>query len=253
MAEWIPYDVKLPRKPEFTRIRRALGKSKNEMVGIFMQFWAWAQEVTSDGLILGCDTEMMDSEAGVKGFGEAMLKEKWAVQEGENIRLPNWDRFLGNGFKSRCLNAERQARFRRNSNARVTPLSRSRNADVTLVSRLGNEIVTPIGQDRTGEEKTEQEQQEQDERTELAAAPAAPSAPADIAERRKKLRKPDWLPDKKPWILPRSAELIARSNMPTHQIDELLRLAKESRHTLDNPAAWIVSQWKKSSERIVGH
>lgn len=86
-----------------------------------------------------------------------------------------------------------------------------------------------------------------------AAAGAQPLSPAlsqDIIDERVRFlrRRPDWLPELKPWITVDVVEELARRPDITQQlVTKVLRQARDSRNTLTNPAGWIVAQLRRST------
>lgn len=83
-----------------------------------------------------------------------------------------------------------------------------------------------------------------------AAAISIELKPDVVQERIEFLRRrPDWLPEKKPWILPDVVrELALRPELTSQVVNQTLREARDSRHTLDNPAGWIVSRLRKHAQ-----
>lgn len=83
------------------------------------------------------------------------------------------------------------------------------------------------------------------DRSAAAAAPIAPAAADQIflAKKAAMLKRPDWLPQLKPWIDETGAEAIAANPTLTQEIVEaVMKDARHSRNTLDNPAAFVVKR-----------
>lgn len=115
-------------------------------------------------------------------------------------------------------------------------------ADVVPIDCRPPADVVPKDRSRRGQEGRGQEQ-EQD-----ASGGAAPDAASLDEWAKSKAKRPDWLPDGKPWITAATWLKLA-ADRPTLTADELaaiLREAREGRHTLMNPAAFVIARIKAS-------
>ena len=60
-------------------------------------------------------------------------------------------------------------------------------------------------------------------------------------------RRPEWMPEGKPWLDENAVYQIATLPGLTAEVwEQSLRAAKDSRHTLKNPAGYFVSQLRKA-------
>lgn len=57
-GDWIPISVDLPGKPEVARLAASTRRSPDEIVGMLIRFWIWAQSHTADGFLHGMDLAM---------------------------------------------------------------------------------------------------------------------------------------------------------------------------------------------------
>jgi len=84
--------------------------------------------------------------------------------------------------------------------------------------------------------------------TPLSAEPAAAAAGDPLREwAERQARRPDWLPEGKPWISAGTWLTTAQAspNITTEQFEEIIREARQSRSTLANPAGFVLAQIRK--------
>lgn len=108
-GDWIPIDTTLPDKPEVARVAKALGKSRDEIVGMLVRFWIWAQAHTADGRLPGMTTEMLAEVVHVphRLFGE-LQKVGWLLEAEGGLVIPNFERWLSQGAKRRLREREKK-------------------------------------------------------------------------------------------------------------------------------------------------
>lgn len=129
--DWIPWTANLTQKPEVVRMARRLvgalvdaGAStgaihRRALAATLMEVWAAARAVSTDGRVVGWSVEYLDELTGIRGFGEAMLAEKWIVQIPDGIEFTRWERWNSNGAKHRLGKGKRQAKWRAGVDGRV--------------------------------------------------------------------------------------------------------------------------------------
>jgi len=97
-------------------------------------------------------------------------------------------------------------------------------------------------------QKSEVRSQNQEEEEEPRCGPAAP--PAELRQwAAEQAKRPDWLPTGKPWItasvwLKLGQAVKASGTVTLDDYAAIVREARDSRHTLSNPAAFIVARLK---------
>ncbi len=113
-GDWIPIELNLSRKSEVVRIARLTERSKAEVVGLLVQFWIWASEETADGAIDGMDkSDLSDVIQGAdEPFWDAMTAVGWLHTQDGGFRIPNADRWLTTGAKSRLESTRRKQVYR---------------------------------------------------------------------------------------------------------------------------------------------
>lgn len=125
--DYVIVSKRLAHKREIVACAEALKLSRREVVALVLEFWAWCDDNTSDGLLKGiCTQAALDGLVGTIGFTEAMVQVGWLRLTSEGYALPNWGRWNGDTAKSRLLNRERVARHRdrgggKKCNANVMP------------------------------------------------------------------------------------------------------------------------------------
>jgi len=129
-GDYFPISVDLPRKREILALARATGRSRHEVIGLCIDFWAWAQHETADGIIRdvcvdGDIVTLVTVCGGDADFWKKMEEVGWLRVTGNTITIPHYDRWLSKGAKARHLNALRQQKYRKKQaslrNDSVTP------------------------------------------------------------------------------------------------------------------------------------
>lgn len=124
-GDWIKWTKGLTRKPEVVQIAIKLGRSRQEVAGLLMEVWEWADENVvlnlsgSDpdkcpGVVpfTGATESLIVAVTGAAGLAEAMQKAGWLTVSGEKLTFPNFGRHNGKTAKSRALDSSRKARDR---------------------------------------------------------------------------------------------------------------------------------------------
>jgi hypothetical protein len=111
-GHWIKWEKGLTKKPEVMRIARALGISTYEAAASCMLVWEWADDVTTDGLVVGVTLEDVNQAAGIPGIGEAMQVAGWLIPSSTCIQFPNYARHNGKTAKQRSETNRRMTRMR---------------------------------------------------------------------------------------------------------------------------------------------
>lgn len=112
-GDWIPINTVLPYKPEVARIAEAIRRSPDEVVGILVRFWSWAQTHCSDGVFPGYTPDTLAKVARVStSFLRAMVSVGWLDVTETGTMIPKFDRWLSDGAKRRLMNTERVRKFR---------------------------------------------------------------------------------------------------------------------------------------------
>jgi len=110
--EWIPFDKKLPEKPEIGQIARALGISRADAILGCLQVWAWVDSNSEDGHVHAAIMADVDYAARRDGFGQAMKDAGWILPDPDGLLFPNTDRWITRSAKRRLRDADRKRRTR---------------------------------------------------------------------------------------------------------------------------------------------
>jgi len=108
-GDWIPICVDLPGKPQVARMSVLVGKSTDEVVGLLIRFWGWAQRHTADGEIKGVGIVEAATASGVPPeFLEAMAEVGWLEIQDSVLVIPEFDRWFSGGAKRRLQERTRK-------------------------------------------------------------------------------------------------------------------------------------------------
>lgn len=116
--------LELHNDPNVYKLARALGISRNAVVGALVRLWAYASGHTLSGL-LDLDTETLDAIVDEPGISEALVAVGWLVVGGGGFQVPDFDRWLTSA-KQRADARVRTQRHR--ARTADTPVSRDSNA-----------------------------------------------------------------------------------------------------------------------------
>lgn len=116
-GDWIAIRTDIHAVPEVLRVARLTGRSVDEVVGLLIRFWAWAQAHTDDGYLAGVGLEDAASGSHVPSrFLGALVEVNWLVCDPEEgLQLPHFDRWMSRGAKRRLKERERMRNVRSQS------------------------------------------------------------------------------------------------------------------------------------------
>lgn len=131
-GDWIKMRVDLATDPAVIAVAEALGIDEDLVVGKLHKLWSWADAHTTDGSAKNVTVSWMERYMGVTGFCDALIEAGWLVRDNGGIRVPNFDRHMGEGAKRRAVSTERQREYRKTKhNDSVTPKTRQCHKSVT--------------------------------------------------------------------------------------------------------------------------
>jgi hypothetical protein len=161
-GEWIPLDCNLGTKPEVLELVDETGLPVEVVCWRLVQLWSWAALNSSDGTIRATPRRVASVAGGDEAFWLAVESVGWVSFDNGNIVIEGWDRRFSGSAKARAMHARRQDSYR----GRSRDDAPSPGCDAP-----------PSLQERTGEERTEEEIQ-----------PAAPVATSEPPKRRTRSR-----------------------------------------------------------------
>jgi hypothetical protein len=229
---WIAMNTTLPHSPKIGAIALRLGVHHMHALGAAMSVWAWADSATADGFVPFATREIVDRQGQTPNICEAMEAVGWIEVTSGGVLFSDWSKHNGNNTKSRMLAAERQRRRR-------SPVTVERD------KCHGTSVTKTLPQNRTEQNRTTAASAGPDAAVGRAAAAAAVVlTDEEIKARAAYLRRrPDWLPDGRPWIEPSViAELAAMPLLDQATVDCVYRVAREGRLTMRNPAGLVVKR-----------
>lgn len=195
--------------------------------GAMFCFWALADQHSTDGVLAGYTADGIDRSVGLDGFAVAAAAVGWCEIGADGLTVPHFDVHNSDSAKSRALAASRASRFRNASTVTGALPREEKNRKTTTATRTrarGDSQPAPAG----------------------AVAVAVRSTLFDNLSKR-----PEWLPDSRPWIDADTwAELaIAAPSVTQEDFARILSRARASRLTLDNPAGYVIAEMRKAHAR----
>lgn len=117
-GDWIKVEHVTPGKPEMDLLADILDLPVDQILGILIRLWIWADQQTLDGNASRVTKSAIDRRAGVSGFADAMIDVGWLIADTTGICFVNFERHNGQTAKTRALTAKRVSQHKkRNANA----------------------------------------------------------------------------------------------------------------------------------------
>jgi hypothetical protein len=114
-GDWIKVESVTPEKPEVDMMAEALKLPPDQIVGILIRIWIWADQQTITGNAPSVTKKTLNRHARVPGFATAMENAGWLVQTGHGITFPRFERHNGKTAKRRALTTKRVQTHRNES------------------------------------------------------------------------------------------------------------------------------------------
>lgn len=118
MNEWIKIRLNLSDDPAVIGIAAATGLDEFGIVGRLVALWSWADKHTVDGDAPSVTQAWLDRHVNAPGFAEEMIAQGWLEQTSTGIRFPKFSEHNGQSAKRRALTANRNAKYRSESDAK---------------------------------------------------------------------------------------------------------------------------------------
>jgi hypothetical protein len=118
LGDWIKVEKSTARKPEILRIAAELDIHPDHAFGMCIRFFMWVDDNLSRFSRDICHTNRativaLDQLICHTGFTQALINAGWLRIENGKIEVPNFDRHMSQGSKTRAENSRRQAESRR--------------------------------------------------------------------------------------------------------------------------------------------
>ena len=160
-GDWIKVEENTPDKPEVQKMAAILGIDPDAVTGKLIRVWVWAsRSCNADGVTDVTVRPLLDRITCVTGFADSMLQVGWLIQDGEELRFPNFDYHNSQTAKTRSKSNKRVAKHRnkkRNCNGesvthafqKALPEKRreEKNNINSLSARAREDPVLDLGQD----------------------------------------------------------------------------------------------------------
>lgn len=151
-GDWIPIRRDLDRCREVGIMVEQTGKNVSEVIGELVRFWSWVDGESDDGVLPGATEKTLEITLGLcPQFVRSLSAVKWIQIREDGILIPNFDHWFGQSAKRRLTDAKRK-RALRQTTERV-----SASAKCPQIVRKMSKKVGTTGQDRTGQNRTEEE------------------------------------------------------------------------------------------------
>lgn len=112
-GDWIPVQTDLSRRREVLSISKNTGRSRFEVVGLLIEFWGWASGETDVDAIVDVYVDTLPSlVGGDTEFWQAVISAGWLEATETGITVPNIERWMSSGAKSRLRKNIRQKEWR---------------------------------------------------------------------------------------------------------------------------------------------
>lgn len=108
-TDWIKMRVDLRTHPKVVRMASALKADKLRVIGGLFAVWSIFDAHSIDGVLEGYTFEAINDDLGWKGFGQAMSRIGWLVEDADGISAPRFDEHNGKSAKRRASETARKA------------------------------------------------------------------------------------------------------------------------------------------------
>ena len=112
-GDWIKIEENTPDKPEVQKMASILKIDPDAVTGKLIRVWVWAsRSCNADGVTDVTVKALLDRITCVTGFVDSMLQVGWLIQDGEELRFPNFDYHNSQTAKTRAKSNKRVAKHR---------------------------------------------------------------------------------------------------------------------------------------------
>jgi hypothetical protein len=165
-GEWIPLDCNLGTKPEVLELVDETGLPVEVVCWRLIQLWSWASMNTADGTIRATASRIATACGGDEAFWLAVARVGWLRFDGPHATIEGWEKRFSRAAKARMEDARRKAADR-------------------AVRRLSGGA-SEICPEKTGLEERTGEERREEEKKDIPAAPVPTSDPAKPSRSRAK-------------------------------------------------------------------
>jgi hypothetical protein len=112
-GDWLPITTDITTRREVLVLSSETGLTRHAVVGWLVEFWGWASAETADGRLRNVSVATLVALFGLQEvFFRCLCTQGWMSEDGNDLIIHNWDRWLSNGAKTRLGNALRQKEYR---------------------------------------------------------------------------------------------------------------------------------------------
>ncbi len=125
MTAWMKVEHVTPEKPEIFEIAEIMELDPENVFAKVFRVWVWFDQHSEDGSAPETLRASLERKLGAPGFLAAMERVQWletfSRRRRKFLRIPNFDRHVGQSAKKRALTAVRNAKFRNTKDGELTP------------------------------------------------------------------------------------------------------------------------------------
>lgn len=157
-GDWIKVEKATARKPEIMGIARELSISMDAAFGLCFRFWCWCDDNLTTGNVFCVTESLLDETFGKQNFASAMVKVGWLQFDGDQMTVPNFERHLSKGAKTRaetairvaeCKKRKRDERYSGNESVTKKALPEKRREDMNTGKGVQKSPATVKAQPKT--------------------------------------------------------------------------------------------------------
>jgi len=113
-GDWIPWSKGLARRPEVLAVAKATGRDRRAVAATLMEWWEWVDGETADGSLPGVSlADLVDLIPGTDDrFWLAVCQVGWLEVTTEGLRVPHFERWMGQSAKRRLMDSRRKRAVR---------------------------------------------------------------------------------------------------------------------------------------------
>jgi hypothetical protein len=126
-GDWIKMRTNLWDDPRVTRLCDDTAQAEGMIIGALYWLWSTADQHTENGFMPGLTLHSIDRKTCINGFGLALCKIGWLIDQADGVLLVNFGDHNGSSAKKRCQTAKRVGNHRA-TNASKTPNQSNCNA-----------------------------------------------------------------------------------------------------------------------------
>lgn len=236
-GDWMKVEKVTSRKPEVLRIADKLGIHRLHAFGLCVEFWSWCDDQLRESYAAGVTEKFVDDIVAHNGFASALLSVGWLQVRSGSLEIPNFDRHLAEGAKSRALTAKRM------KNNRAKQRNERDGASVTVASP-----------EKRREEKSKEEIRNKESPQAAFVPPTVDEVALYCAERNNKVDSQNFVDfyESKGWMIGKNKMKDWRSCVRTWEKSDANRSSGTNGHSRERTrlegSLGAIADWMRDSD-----